>query len=239
VPKIIGSSLADHRDQVRQRLFESMMQLIVEQGYDTVTLADVAAAAGVGRTAVYNHFPDKESVLLAMADDATERYLVRLRAAMADDDAPLAKLRTFLRMQMTELAGHHTRMAGIGTALSAEGRARIREHIAPMMETLQGTLTDAIAAGDIPEQDVPTVSMMISSITAARFTVGLTGDALDHAISVCTDFVLRGVGAGNLVDDDVLGLGRDGVLGNGAVGPGAVDPSGAADSVAESGPLQE
>ncbi len=224
------------------------MQLIVEQGYDSVTLADVAAAAGVGRTAVYNHFPDKESVLLAMADDATERYLVRLRAAMADDGAPLAKLRTFLRMQMTELAGHHARMAGIGTALSAEGRARIREHIAPMMETLQSMLTDAIAAGDIPEQDVSTVSMMISSITAARFTVGLTGDALDHAISVCTDFVLRGVGAGSLVDDDAPGLGRDDVLGDGGVDSGgagdgaagsAVDSGTAADSGTDSGSLQE
>lgn len=217
VPKIIGSSLADHRGQVRQRLFASMLELIVAQGYDSVTLADIAAGAGVGRTAVYNHFPDKETLLLAMAHDQTEDYLVRLRAAMAADQTPLARLRTFIRMQMTELAGHHLRMAGIGTALSADGRSRIRAHIAPMMLALQEILDDAIAAGEIPPQDVATVSMLISSITASRFTVGLTGAALDDAITTSTLFVLRAVGSdsagGDLGGDGARGLGRvdDGV----------------------------
>lgn len=196
VPKIIGSSLADHRGQVRQRLFASLLELIAEHGYDSVTLADIAAGAGVGRTAVYNHFPDKESLLLALAHDQTEDYLVRLRAEMTADQTPLARLRTFLRMQMTELAGHHMRMAGIGTALTAQGRARMREHVAPMMVILQEILDDAIRAGEIPPQDVTTVSMLISSITAGRFTVGLTGAALDDAIEKSTVFVLRGVGSG-------------------------------------------
>lgn len=172
-----------------------MRQLIVERGYDAITLADVAADAGVGRTAVYNHFPDKESVLLAWAMDATERYLVSLRAELAATDDPLSQLQIFIRMQMTEFAAHHTRLAGIGTALTADGRLAMREHVAPMMQILEDIVQRAIDAGEIPQQDLATLVPMISAVTAVRFAVTAEGDALQAAIATVTGFVLHGIGA--------------------------------------------
>ncbi len=195
VPKIIGETLADHRDQVRQRLFAALKQLIVDRGYDAITLADVAAEAGVGRTAVYNHFPDKESVLLAWAMDETERYLASLRAELETSDDPLEQLRIFIRMQMSEFATHHTRLAGVGTALSAEGRLAIRDHIAPMMQLLGDIVQRAIDAGRIPPQDAVKAVPMISVVTAVRFPVTAEGDALAEAIATVTEFVLHGLGA--------------------------------------------
>jgi AcrR family transcriptional regulator len=191
----MGDSLADHRDQVRQRLFTAMKQLIVQRGYDAITLADVAADAGVGRTAVYNHFPDKESVLLAWAMDETERYLVSLRAELAATDDPVDQLKTFVRMQMTEFSTHHTRLAGIGTALSAEGRLAIRDHVAPMMQILGDILQRAIDSGQVPQQNLATSVPMISAVTAVRFAVAADGDTLDGAIATVTEFVLHGIGA--------------------------------------------
>lgn len=195
MPKIIGESLADHRGQVRQRLFVAMRELIAERGYDSISLADVAAGAGVGRTAVYNHFPDKESVLLAWAQDETESYLARLKAELDGEDDPIERLRIFLRMQMRELARHHSRLAALGTALSVEGRARMRSHVAPMLSLLGDMLTSAIEAGAIVSQDVPTSVSMISAVTAGRFTLGLSDEDLEHTIQAATAFVLHGLGA--------------------------------------------
>lgn len=196
VPKIIGESLADHRDQVRQRLFAAMRDLIADRGYDNISLADVAAGAGVGRTAVYNHFSDKESVLLAWAQDETEAYLGRLRAELDGQSDPIQRLKIFVRMQMKELARHHSRLAGIGTALSAEGRQAMRIHVAPMMALLREMLVQAMTAGAIAEQDVDTSLAMISSVTTGRFTIGLTEAELDRTVQAATEFVLHGLGAG-------------------------------------------
>ncbi len=195
VPKILGDSLADHRDQVRQRLFAAMHGLIVDRGYDAITPADAPAAAGVGRTAVYNHFADKESVLLAWVNDETDRYLVSLRAQLATDDDPLGQLRTFIRMQTTEFATHHTRLAGIGTALSADGRRAVRDHIAPIIRILEGIVQRAIDSGIIPPQKIDTAVPMISAPTAAQFAVAAKDDDLHAAIEAVTEFVLHGIGA--------------------------------------------
>ncbi|MEO7126224.1 MAG: TetR/AcrR family transcriptional regulator [Nakamurella sp.] len=193
MPKIIGDTLADHRDQVRIRLFEAIKHLIVVRGYDAITLADVAAEAGVGRTAVYNHFPDKESVLLGWAVEETEQYLTRLKAALDTEDDPVGQLTVFLRMQMLELATHHTRLAGIGTALSADGRKAIRDHVAPMMQILRDIMQRAMDTGAIAQQDITASVPLISAVTTARFTTGLEGDALENEIEAATSFILHGI----------------------------------------------
>ena len=64
MPKIIGASLVEHREETRRLLFAALATLMEERGFDSISLADVARAAGIGRTSVYNHVRDKESLLI-------------------------------------------------------------------------------------------------------------------------------------------------------------------------------
>ncbi|HLR55191.1 MAG TPA: helix-turn-helix domain-containing protein, partial [Actinomycetales bacterium] len=58
MPRIEAESLSEHRAQVRARLFDALSRLMHDRGFEAITMADIAAEAGVGRTAVYNHFAD-------------------------------------------------------------------------------------------------------------------------------------------------------------------------------------
>lgn len=44
-------------------LHEAFLSLILERGYDAVTVQDIAERADVGRSTFYAHFPDKEALL--------------------------------------------------------------------------------------------------------------------------------------------------------------------------------
>ena len=48
------------RNQLREALFE----LILEKGYDTVTIEEITDRANLGRTTFYLHYKDKEQLLL-------------------------------------------------------------------------------------------------------------------------------------------------------------------------------
>ena len=74
MPKILGHSLAEHRERTRGALFDALGRLMSRQPFDKITLSDVAAQAGVGRTAVYNHFANKEDLLLAFMEHEAARY---------------------------------------------------------------------------------------------------------------------------------------------------------------------
>src|SRR5690242_19030312 len=49
--------------QTRQDISDRAMQLFAQRGFDRVTVAEVAAAAGVSEKTVFNYFPTKEDLV--------------------------------------------------------------------------------------------------------------------------------------------------------------------------------
>lgn len=52
-----------HRQRTREQLIQAAMDLILEKGYELVTVQDITDRADLGRGTFYVHFKDKEDVL--------------------------------------------------------------------------------------------------------------------------------------------------------------------------------
>lgn len=80
------------KQQTRQAISDAATGLFVERGFDRVTIADVAAAAGVAKMTVTNYFPRKEDLVL----DLSEAFVsgpARVVAARPAGLSPLEALR--------------------------------------------------------------------------------------------------------------------------------------------------
>lgn len=194
MPKILGESLAEHRSQVRAKVFDAMRTLLYTRGFDAITLSGVASAAGVGRTAIYNHFPDRESLLVAFVEHETSQYVVRLREALAAVTDPVEALAVFVRMQLRVLAGRHTPPgAKLNALLSPEAYQRMAEHVDPITTELRTILEAGIASGQMMAEDVDVLVTMITASLASREVVD-AGSELDRTIETAVRFILRAVG---------------------------------------------
>ena len=84
----------DRRIQrTRQVLLNSMIELISEKGYATLTVQDIIDRANVGRSTFYSHFQDKEALLLSGAEylyDLLDRLNAHTRPEQAGGDFSLA-----------------------------------------------------------------------------------------------------------------------------------------------------
>src|SRR6185436_7350084 len=56
-------------DRTRRMLREALVALLMERGWDEVSVQDVCARADVGRSTFYVHFADKEEALFSGFDD--------------------------------------------------------------------------------------------------------------------------------------------------------------------------
>lgn len=54
------------KQQLKDQIFAKAMQLIVEKGYDNVTVEEIASACGVAKGTFFNYFPKKEQLLLQL-----------------------------------------------------------------------------------------------------------------------------------------------------------------------------
>lgn len=67
----------------RRRLVDSAMTLFSERGFESTSVDDVAAHAGVGRTTYFRHFPTKEDVVFPDHDALLEKVDARLATGTA------------------------------------------------------------------------------------------------------------------------------------------------------------
>src|SRR5690348_18354528 len=89
----MASGLRERRKQeTRQAISDIATVMFVERGFDEVTIAQVAEAAGVAKMTVTNYFPRKEDLVFDRAE-AIERHLAEVIAARAPGESMLAAIR--------------------------------------------------------------------------------------------------------------------------------------------------
>lgn len=78
MPKIRAESLSQHHDLTWGALVGALEQLLAFKPYESITLAEIALAAGIARNTVYNYARDKPALLAAAAKETSEVLLSRV-----------------------------------------------------------------------------------------------------------------------------------------------------------------
>ncbi|MFJ8489811.1 TetR family transcriptional regulator [Streptomyces sp. NPDC094038] len=163
------------RERKRRRMYEDVsdvaVRLFLAKGFDAVSVAEVAAAAGISKPTLFRYFPAKEDLVLhRIADHETEaaRLVAGVAGASGASDAsgasgagsPVGVLRArFLsglahNDPITGLNDHpqvlafHTLLNSTPT-LVARQYAYLERSEAALAEALGGTLEARLAAGQI------------------------------------------------------------------------------------------
>jgi AcrR family transcriptional regulator len=89
------------RDQSRRVvILRAAEKLLRHYGYAKTTVADIAAAAGVGVGTVYLEYPSKNDIVGALAQERHERMLIALREVVAGPESFSHRLRLLLETRV-------------------------------------------------------------------------------------------------------------------------------------------
>lgn len=195
MPKIIGESLASHREMTRARLFEALGSLMGEQSFESITMSQIAERAGVGRTAVYNHFADKEVLLLAYMREVTGEFARVLTQRLEAEPDPLMRLRIYIRSHLQMIGRYHVK-AGMGLRrhMSGQGASHLHDHAGVVGEVLIGILDEAMERGLIAQQNtLGAVHLIHATLQGQRLPQD--PEHRESALTLVETFILRGLGA--------------------------------------------
>ena len=116
----------DRRIQrTRQLLHEALIALILEKGYDAITVQDILERANLGRSTFYAHYRDKEDLLLSGFQalfDAFQKEYLQVASPLAD---PVQAGRDLSLFFFRHAGSHH----GLFRAMIGEqGSKHIMDH---------------------------------------------------------------------------------------------------------------
>jgi len=161
----------------RDRLLTAARELIEEGGYATASVVAIASKAGLAAGTLYRHFGSKEELFVEVFRSVCDREVQAMQSAAAalDGATDVERLETVF----ATFAERALRSRRLAWALLAEPvdplvdaeRLAYRERYAALVAEV---LRSAIAAGELPEQNV--------ELTAAAL-VGGCGEALVGPLS--------------------------------------------------------
>lgn len=87
-------------EETSLRILDSALALFRQEGFDTATMRDVAAKAGVATGAAYYYYPSKDAIVMAFYQRACEEMQPRIQTALEHTSGLEARLRELIQVKL-------------------------------------------------------------------------------------------------------------------------------------------
>ncbi|KMK74276.1 TetR family transcriptional regulator [Kocuria rhizophila] len=84
------------RDQRREQLLDTALRVFSDGGYHATSMDEIAAAAGVSKPVLYQHFPGKRELFLALVEHTLADLSQRIGDSLATADSNRAQVRNVI-----------------------------------------------------------------------------------------------------------------------------------------------
>ena len=191
MPKIQAPTLSANREMRRQQLISAAMELALDQGAQAVSVAAVAAKAGLARSSIYEYFASSADLIADLVIEELDYYCTRLGEAIKDATDPFEKLELWIAEGLRYVQdGRHMLVKSLNTVATPDFR---KEEIALGHRKLIAPLREALAATGI--KDLASASAFISSVTDAASVRIEAGYDAELEIRNATTFAIAGLRA--------------------------------------------
>lgn len=180
----------------RGEILSAAMQLIIKNGFLETSMREIAEAAGVGKSTLYDYFPSKDEIMIAYVVDEVERMTAQTQAIIAQDLSATEKFRRIWRGQMEYmLAKKHLyiKVSFESQRLSQESQQRIQVHRHAYQDMLCDLVEEGIRNGEFrPVNPLLAIRGMFSVLTPTVFTSRPTGSP-EQMLDEALDIIFKGL----------------------------------------------
>ncbi len=151
----------------RTRIEAAALVAFAHRGYDATSLGEVASAAGVARTVMYDHFPTKRALFLQVLDSQHQLMLSEIARGITSEGGPRERVRatlaSYLRFTREHPAARRLLLDPIPSGDPELDRV-VRGYLEDRSRAISGLLaTDLAGAGvDLTSTSLPVIVAVVS-----------------------------------------------------------------------------
>ena len=191
MPKIQAPTVALHRELRRQQLMDAALELALAHGAESITVAAVAAKAGLARSSIYEYFASSADLVADLVLEELDYYTNRLADAIEGVSDPFRRIELWITEGLRYVAdGRHMLVKSLNTINTPDSR---KEEIAlghrKMIAPLQNSLIETGMANP------RAAAALLASVTDAASIRIEAGNEAEPEIQSAVSFALAGLRA--------------------------------------------
>lgn len=201
MPKIRATTIEEHKEQTRLDILSWAEKLFVSQGYNDTSLTEVADAVGIGRTTLYEYFPNKDHLIVGLVEAVVGPRLVPVLANLPKSNRD--RISTLLERILAGVGGEPelTQLVfRVGRKLPTDLQTSMWESLNPITNEIGACCARGIASGEFAAADPALLGRAVADLfTGAIEEVLRSERPRTHVAAVFESyrgFLDRGLGAG-------------------------------------------
>jgi AcrR family transcriptional regulator len=184
------------RDQRRIQLLDAASEVFASKGYHAAAMDEIADAAGVSKPVLYQHFPSKLELYLALLDQSCDRLVEVLEEALSstDDNANRVNATVAAFFEFVSTSGDFRFVF----ESDLTGEEAVQQRLARVNHEISGAIADVITEDTSlprPQAKLLAVSLVGIAQVSARYWIsgGTSAITLDEAKHLVSNLAWRGI----------------------------------------------
>ena len=135
----------------RKEIFDASVHLFLDKGFNETSMNEIAQAAGMGKSTLYDYFKSKDEILVSYYADEITKITERGYEITRLDIPVSEKLKMIMETHLAYLLDNkhfHLRLSSETQRLSSDSQQFIHSQRKTYRELLQGLIEDGIRAGE-------------------------------------------------------------------------------------------
>ena len=191
MPKIQAPTVAQHRELRRQQLIDAAMELALASGAESITVAAVAAKAGLARSSIYEYFASSADLVADLVLEELDYYTGRLAQAISGATDPYTRIELWITESLRYVAdGRHMLVKSLNTINTPTSR---KEEILMGHRRMMAPLQDSLI--EVGISNVRVAAALLASVTDAAAIRIDAGNEAELEIQSAVAFALAGLRA--------------------------------------------
>jgi AcrR family transcriptional regulator len=168
-------------EQLRRRkeISEASVHLFLSNGFNETSMREIAEAARIGKSTLYDYFPSKDDILLSFVEDELQKLTEEMQAIANQNVGPMQKLRRMTFAYMDYLAKNeafYMKLSLEVQRMAQQSIERIQRKRHALQDLVRGMIDEGIHEGRFrPVDSLLATRVIFTALTPAVYTTRPSG----------------------------------------------------------------
>ena len=180
----------------RHEIFHQVVNIFLKKGFQETSMREIAEAAGLGKSTLYDYFKTKDEILVYYFEDQLNDLTAEAQQIAMQNKSAEKRLREVTQMHMEFLQAHRSllmKMSMEAQRLKLESQKKIQEKRYAYQDLLRALIDEGIREGAFRKVDsLLAARILVTSLAPVVFTSRPTGTP-QEMVKATLDIFFKGI----------------------------------------------